>query len=153
MSGNDWFERMEEIREKVFECERKLLQLNDDKYGLESAVKAWEAKMISEISQMISESTGKPLFSSDKTRQAEVDRLKEEDRNFKELQRTFEDVTSELAITKLALNNKIEQLKNIRVYLQWQSIRHDDLTISEPKLTKAGNGSGRSVDEILKRWQ
>lgn len=133
----DWLEEMNKLADRLKELEERLASLYKEKFELEREISLWESKTMSEISQEINEKTGKPKFTSDTTRKAEVERRKAEDKIFQRLQSNLEDVLDRISETKININHTVERLKNIRVYLRYQSIRNDDTEAGRNPLRKA----------------
>jgi len=133
----NWLKEMNELAEGIKELELKVASLYKLRHELERSIATWESEQLSRLTQEVNPDTGKLRFPSDSARRAEVERLKQESEDVKRLQEELQRVLDELSVTRIELNYRQELLKNLRTFLRYQAVVHDDsTTVKGKKLTR-----------------
>lgn len=124
---------LDEFAEKCRNIELEIHKLYREKNELEHKLKLYESTILSNISQEINKKTGKPIFTSDTTRRAELERRLSEDTIYQRLNENLKEINDNIVIKKIDLNYYTNLLKNNRVFLRYLSgLKEDNEVIRTP---------------------
>ena len=109
------------IHEDIKNQRKKMLYMKQKIEEQQEILKIWELEQITDIADAVNEN-GKPLYSNETKRAAELERRKKEDPKYQEMQRELKAAKFEYDLGVIILQSMIDQQENARALARIEGV-------------------------------
>lgn len=101
------------IHEEIKECRRQILYKKNKLDELQEYMKVWECEQIAKIADEVNEA-GKPVYSNETKRQAELERRKKENTGYQKWLAEYKSLKLEYDMSVIILQSMLDKQENMR---------------------------------------
>ena len=109
------------IHEDIQNQRKRLLYMKNKIEEQQEIIKIWELEQISDIADAVNEN-GKPIYSNETKRQAELERRKKEDPKYQEMQKELKSAKFEYDMGVIMLQGMLDEQENARALARIEGV-------------------------------
>jgi len=109
------------IHEDIKNQRKRLLYMKQKIEEQQEILKIWELEQITDIADAVNEN-GKPVFSNETKRQAELERRKKEDPKYQEMQKELKSAKFEYDMGVIMLQGMLDEQENARALARIEGV-------------------------------
>lgn len=117
-------ERLLALPNEIETLKKKILKLQEDIANIKELMNQWELVEIEEIANTVDDK-GKPVFSNDTKRKAELERRKLNDERYDSWAKTLKQLEHEIAELNIALDKLYNEQSNLRAICRLEGASND----------------------------
>lgn len=116
--------RLLHLPAEIEHVKKMLLTYQEDIETLKESIKRWEIEQLDDIANTVDDN-GKPIYSNDAKRKAELERRKASDEQYKALSEALRKAEREMAINSIDLDKLLNEQGNLRAICRLESAAND----------------------------
>lgn len=109
------------IHEEIQDCRRQILYKRNKIEEMQEILKIWELEQIADIADAVNEN-GKPVFSNETKRQAELERRKKDNKEYQKMANELKSQKLEYDISVIVLQGMLDKQENARALARMEAV-------------------------------